>query len=94
VQSGAAAQILSDLFGDAYAFTDPTHESRSDIDGRARSFNSFDDFAEEAAISRLYGGIHYRSAIEVGYYRAKKSGAILIVYRSNNFLRSRVSFFE
>ena len=75
VQSGATAQILSNLFGAYYAFTDPTHESRSDIDGRARSFSSFDDFAEEAAISRLYGGIHYRSAIELGVLQGKEIGS-------------------
>lgn len=75
VQSGAAAQILTDLFGDDYAFTDHLHESRTDIDGRARSFSSFYDFAQEAAISRLYGGIHYRSAIEVGIEQGKEIGS-------------------
>jgi len=75
VQSGAAAQILTDLFGNDYAFTDHLHESRTDIDGRARSFDSFDDFAEEAAISRLYGGIHYRAAIELGVSQGKEIGS-------------------
>jgi len=62
VQSGAAAQVLTDLFG-ALAFTDHTHDARG---LPARSFDSFFDAAEEAAISRLYGGIHFRSAIERG----------------------------
>jgi hypothetical protein len=31
-----------------------------------RAFNSFFEFAEEAAISRLYGGIHFRAAYEEG----------------------------
>ncbi len=75
VQSGAAAQILTDLFGNDYSFTDHLHESRTDIDGRARSFDSFDDFAEEAAISRLYGGIHYRAAIELGVVQGKEIGS-------------------
>lgn len=75
VQSGATAQLLTDLFGDDYAFTDHIHESRSDIDGRARSFSSFYDFAEEAAISRLYGGIHFRSAIEEGVKQGKEIGS-------------------
>ncbi|MDW7690958.1 vanadium-dependent haloperoxidase [Flammeovirgaceae bacterium SG7u.111] len=66
VQSGATAQILTDLFGDNYAFVDRTHVNRTDIDGSPRSFTSFFHFADEAAISRLYGGIHYRAAIEVG----------------------------
>ena len=66
VQSGATAQILTDLLGENYAFVDRTHITRTDIDGSARSFSSFYEFADEAAISRLYGGIHYRAAIELG----------------------------
>ncbi|CAN5526151.1 hypothetical protein BH23BAC1_BH23BAC1_49970 [soil metagenome] len=81
VQSGASSRILTDLFGDNYAFTDHLHESRSDFDGRARSFNSFYDFAQEAAISRLYGGIHFRSAIEVGLEQGKKIGSNISVLR-------------
>jgi hypothetical protein len=62
VQSGAAAQVLTDLFG-PLAFTDRTHERR----GLApRSFGSFLEAAQEAAISRLYGGIHFRVACERG----------------------------
>jgi hypothetical protein len=61
-QSGAAAQVLTDLFGDL-AFTDRTHAARG---LPSRSFHSFFEAAEEAAISRLYGGIHFRSAIERG----------------------------
>ncbi|MEO0779731.1 MAG: phosphoesterase, partial [Bacteroidota bacterium] len=53
-------------FGENYAFVDRTHITRTDIDGSARSFSSFYEFADEAAISRLYGGIHYRAAIELG----------------------------
>ncbi|MEZ4852202.1 MAG: vanadium-dependent haloperoxidase, partial [Bacteroidia bacterium] len=74
VQSGATAQILTDLFGDNYYFVDRTHINRTDIDGSPRSYNSFYDFANEAAISRLYGGIHYRAAIEVGVEQGIKIG--------------------
>jgi hypothetical protein len=62
VQSGAAAYVLTDLFGDL-AFVDDTHGARR---YPARSYNSFNEAAEEAAISRLYGGIHYRAAIDKG----------------------------
>jgi hypothetical protein len=55
--------VLTDLFGDNYAFTDNTHEA---LGLPARSFASFAEAADEAGISRLYGGIHYRSAIEAG----------------------------
>lgn len=63
VQSGAAFGVLADLFGDRYAFDDHTHDAR----GLApRHFDRFSQAAAEAAISRLYGGIHYRPAIERG----------------------------
>ncbi|MDH4070360.1 MAG: vanadium-dependent haloperoxidase, partial [Ignavibacteria bacterium] len=62
VQSGAAFQVMTDMWGDI-PFTDHTHDAR----GLApRSFNTFFEAAEEAAISRLYGGIHYRAAIDLG----------------------------
>jgi hypothetical protein len=62
VQSGAAALVLTELFGDV-AFTDRTHDFRG---LPSRSFPSFTAAAEEAAVSRLYGGIHFRAAIERG----------------------------
>jgi hypothetical protein len=74
VQSGATAEILESLFGKPYLFTDNTHEGRTDIVGSPRSFVSFDDFAQEAAISRLYGGIHYRQGIEVGVKQGREVG--------------------
>jgi hypothetical protein len=61
-QSGAAAGVLTDLFG-PLAFTDTTHEG---IGFAARSFANFREAADEAAISRLYGGIHFRSGVERG----------------------------
>lgn len=70
-QSGAAAQVLTDLFGENYSFIDHTHDGR----GLApRSFDSFAAFADEAAISRLYGGIHYRAAIELGLEQGRCIG--------------------
>ncbi len=62
-QSGAAAQVLTRIFGEPYPFTDTTHVD----DGLpARDFPDFWTAANEAAASRLYGGIHFRSAIENG----------------------------
>ena len=74
VQSSAAAQVLTDLFGDNYSFTDYTYVNRTDITGSPRSYNSFFDFADEAAISQLYGGVHYRSSVESGIQQGKKIG--------------------
>lgn len=77
VQSGAMAEVLTEMFGDNYTFTDRTHEGRSDIDGTPRTFSSFYKMAEEAAISRLYGGIHYHEAIYLGLEQGHKIGQII-----------------
>jgi hypothetical protein len=70
-QSGAAAVVLTSLFGENFAFTDRTHER----DGFApRRFASFEAAAQEAGISRLYGGIHFRSAITLGLEQGRCIG--------------------
>ena len=62
-QSGAVAQVLTQVFGAPFPFTDTTHEA----DGLSpRSFPDFWSAANEAGISRLYGGIHFRAAIDLG----------------------------
>ncbi len=78
VQSGAMSAVMSALFGANYSFTDDTHATRVDIDGSPRSFASFDEAAEEAALSRLYGGIHYRAAIELGVDQGREVGAYVL----------------
>ncbi len=71
VQSGAAATVLTALFGDDYAFLDDTHAARG---LKARAFGSFFEAADEAAMSRLYGGIHFRPAIELGLAQGRCIG--------------------
>lgn len=62
-QSGAAATVLEAALGNPFPFTDTAHED----DGLpARPFPDFRTAANEAGISRLYGGIHFRAAIEQG----------------------------
>jgi PAP2 superfamily len=71
-QSGAAAAVLTALYGEDFAFEDATHED----DGLpARSYPSFAAAAEEAALSRLYGGIHFRAAIQRGLEQGACVGA-------------------
>jgi hypothetical protein len=70
VQSAATAQVLTGLFGEM-TFTDHTH---GELGLAPRTFTSFFAYAEEAAISRLYGGIHFRSAIELGIEQGKCIG--------------------
>ncbi len=77
VQAGAASVVLTHLFGAGYSFTDRTQVHRTDITGTPRNFNSFNHMAEEAAISRLYGGIHFRAAIENGTEQGKIIGELV-----------------
>ena len=62
-QSSAAAAVLGEIFGADTAFIDNTHNDRG---WGPRNFKSFKDAAEEAALSRLYAGIHFRSGVTAG----------------------------
>jgi len=75
VVSGAAAVTLTRLFGDQVAFTDTTEV---EYGAGRRRFASFRQAAREAAISRLYGGIHYRSAIENGLQQGTRLGEFIM----------------
>ncbi|MBT8209667.1 MAG: vanadium-dependent haloperoxidase [Eudoraea sp.] len=75
VVSGAAAIALTDIFGDNFAFDDDT-EIRYGLP--VRSFNSFNEAADEAAISRMYGGIHYRTAVEIGVKQGRDLGKFVL----------------
>jgi len=58
-RSGAASTVLTDLLG-TLSFTVTTHTDHGLVPPQGpRSFDSFDAAADEAAISRMYGGIHY-----------------------------------
>jgi hypothetical protein len=58
-QSAAAATVLSGLLG-RQAFTDTTHSALNpELGYPDRAFADFYAAANEAAVSRLYGGIHY-----------------------------------
>lgn len=71
VISTAAALALTKIYGDEFDFVDTTEEK---FGIPARSFSSFVQASQEAAISRLYGGIHYRMAIEQGMIQGRAVG--------------------
>jgi hypothetical protein len=76
VISTTAAIILTNIFGDQFSFTD---DSEMEFGLPARKFNSFTAAAKEAAISRLYGGIHFRDAIENGVLEGEQIGRHIVV---------------
>jgi hypothetical protein len=80
-QTGAAATVLTQMFGEDFAFTDATDRS----DGLPpRSFPSFWAAAREAGISRLYGGIHFRAAVELGLDQGRCIGAYVNALKTKN----------
>ena len=75
VVSAAAATVLTQLYGPQVAFVDSTEVQ---FGLPARTFPSFEAAAQEAAISRLYGGIHFRPAIENGLVMGRGVGALVV----------------
>jgi hypothetical protein len=73
--TASAASVLTSLFGENYAFQD-TSDLR--YIGMQRHFNSFKEAAEEASISRVYGGIHYRFSVDTGAEQGKKLGDYIV----------------
>jgi len=73
--TAAAATVLTKLYGDNRAFQD-TSDLR--YIGMQRHFNSFNEAAAEASISRVYGGIHYRNSVNQGAEQGKKVGRLII----------------
>ncbi|ULQ51562.1 vanadium-dependent haloperoxidase [Flavihumibacter fluvii] len=79
IQAGAAATVLTSLYGDHFEFTDSAHVGRPkdeirDTEFKARHFNSFWEAAEETAMSRFYGGIHIPQDNERGLEKGKIIG--------------------
>jgi hypothetical protein len=75
VVSSSVSVVLTHLLGDNFGFTD-TSEVFFGLP--ERRFNSFYEAANEAAISRLYGGIHFRDACEGGLAQGKKVGQFVL----------------
>jgi hypothetical protein len=79
VSSAAAAAVLTAIYGENFAFEDDTG-SRDNL--APHSFKSFWEAAEQAGISRLYGGIHFRAAIENGLAQGRCIAAYTIALKT------------
>lgn len=62
----AACEVLSQLYGFNYSFTDRSHEGRTEFDSQPRTFRSFYDMARENGFSRLPMGVHFRMDSDAG----------------------------
>jgi PAP2 superfamily len=72
--SAAAAEAMTFWFGDQLSFTDT---SLLEFGIKNREIKSFREAAREAAMSRLYGGIHYRFDNDEGVAAGTKLGAYI-----------------
>ena len=73
--SAAAAEVMTSFFGDQISFTDT---SLLEFGIANREIKSFRAAAQEASISRLYGGIHYRFDLDSGNAMGKRVGEIVV----------------
>jgi hypothetical protein len=88
-QAGAVAEVLTDLYGEHFEFTDDAHKNRPrdeirNVDFKPRSYTSFWQVAEETAMSRFYGGIHTAQDNDVGLKQGKNIGANINSLRWKN----------
>lgn len=75
VVSGVAGDILTHLYGEPFAYRDTT-EVRYGLP--VRSYTSFRQAADEASVSRVYGGIHYTPAVRNGLKQGRQIAAYII----------------
>jgi hypothetical protein len=64
----AGARVLTRYFGPHYEF-DATSPN---VPGITRRFASFDAFAHDAGEARIFGGMHFRTSIDVGQRQGRK----------------------
>ncbi|MBA4167482.1 MAG: vanadium-dependent haloperoxidase [Chitinophagaceae bacterium] len=79
-QASAVAEVLTDLYGEPYSFTDDSHTGRPmnalrNVEYKSRKFSSFRDAAKETAYSRFLGGIHTAQDNAVGLESGKTIGS-------------------
>jgi hypothetical protein len=75
VVSASVATVLTAIIGENFAYTDVVEV---EFGVPARKFKSFKHAAQEAAISRLYGGIHFRDSIEYGGKQGENIGEYIL----------------
>jgi hypothetical protein len=75
VTSAAAAEVMTTIFGDNFNYRDSSEREFGVPD---RNFTSFRQAAQEASVSRLYGGIHYRFDLTEGAKQGEALGKFIV----------------
>lgn len=72
--SASAAEALTNVFGDNFAYTD---SSEMEFGIKNRSFSSFREAAKENIWARFYGGIHFHNSCIISNQYGKKVGDLV-----------------
>jgi hypothetical protein len=73
--NATSAEILTHLFGENFAYEDTVEK---EFGLPTRRYQSFKQAASEAAMSRLWGGIHYMPAIVNGSQQGNNLGSFIV----------------
>lgn len=79
VIQAAGIQVLESVFGQNYAFK----TTSASVPGVTRTFASFHDYGIDGGLARIYGGIHFRTAVEEGTRQGRQIGNWIL----ENYLR-------
>ncbi len=71
---GAAGVVMNKLLGKHQGFDD----TMPAVPGVTRHFDSFDDFTADGFVARIYGGMHYRTSLEVGRKLGREVGRYIV----------------
>jgi len=73
--SSAASEVLTEIFGDHFSYTDSTE---LEFGIPSRSYTSFRDAARETKDSRFFGGIHYRYCCDRSNLMGRELGDLVV----------------
>ncbi len=73
--SSAASEVLTQIFGDHFSYTDSTE---LEFGIRSRSYSSFRNAALETKDSRFFGGIHYKYCCDRSAVMGRKVGDLIV----------------
>jgi len=73
--SASAAEVLTNIFGDNFAYTDSTE---LEFGIKSRSYTSFRNAAMETRDSRFFGGIHYKYCCDRSHVMGRELGDLIV----------------
>jgi hypothetical protein len=73
--SSSACEVLTDIFGDNFSYTDSTE---LEFGIKSRSYTSFRNASAETKDSRFFGGIHYKYCCERSNLMGRELGDLIV----------------